>query len=210
MTDIRFNQSLGTNGIIVDGNAYTYKGTTAGTATNLISDATTSGIAGLTYSNADPQGKTVYSIAERSIAGYEFGSSLTMPQNSDKKRMYAIESTAPGINDDSGSNFYVGSRWFNISSGQLYVCTDASSGAAVWGNQNSGTLTTTTGGVMRMWSNSANTSLFITGVPQSNFTGYTSEASSRVFNVASGDYIEVYNVNFANTTTWISLLPFNH
>ncbi|MEE8484223.1 MAG: hypothetical protein V3S46_06455, partial [Nitrospinota bacterium] len=45
---------------------------------------------------------------------------------------------APTVNDDSGSGYAVGSRWFNVTADKEYVCLDASSGAAVW--------TETTGG----------------------------------------------------------------
>jgi uncharacterized lipoprotein YehR (DUF1307 family) len=41
-------------------------------------------------------------------------------------------STDPTVDDDSGSGYSVGSRWINISTDKEFVCSDASSGAAVW------------------------------------------------------------------------------
>lgn len=38
----------------------------------------------------------------------------------------------PTVNDDSGSGYTVGSPWVNTSTGILFLCTDASVGAAVW------------------------------------------------------------------------------
>jgi hypothetical protein len=40
--------------------------------------------------------------------------------------------TAPGVNDDTGSGFTPGSNWVNVTGDKAYVCVDASSGAAVW------------------------------------------------------------------------------
>ncbi len=40
--------------------------------------------------------------------------------------------TAPGVNDDSGVGYSVGSEWVDTTAGISYVCVDASSGAAVW------------------------------------------------------------------------------
>lgn len=41
-------------------------------------------------------------------------------------------SAAPTVNDDSGDGYSVGSRWLDTTADKEYVCTDASSGAAVW------------------------------------------------------------------------------
>lgn len=38
----------------------------------------------------------------------------------------------PTVNDDSGSGYTVGSPWVNTSTGNVFLCTDASIGAAVW------------------------------------------------------------------------------
>ena len=38
----------------------------------------------------------------------------------------------PTVNDDSGDGYFAGSLWFNTSTQVMWVCTDASAGAAVW------------------------------------------------------------------------------
>jgi hypothetical protein len=38
----------------------------------------------------------------------------------------------PGVNDDTGNGFAVGSRWIDTTADKEYVCLDASAGAAVW------------------------------------------------------------------------------
>lgn len=43
--------------------------------------------------------------------------------------------TDPGVGDDSGDGYHVGSRWFNTSAGRVWMCTDATLGAAVWKRQ---------------------------------------------------------------------------
>jgi hypothetical protein len=40
--------------------------------------------------------------------------------------------TAPTVNDDSEDGYSKGSRWFDIANQKLYVCYDATTGAAVW------------------------------------------------------------------------------
>ena len=52
-------------------------------------------------------------------------------------------STAPTINDDSGDGYSIGSFWFDSVSGQFYVCTDATLGAASWALITSGTVSPT-------------------------------------------------------------------
>jgi len=41
-------------------------------------------------------------------------------------------STAPTANDDTGDGYAVGSQWYDTTNAQVYICVDASSGAAVW------------------------------------------------------------------------------
>ena len=41
-------------------------------------------------------------------------------------------STAPTVGDDSGEGYAVGSRWFDTTADNEYVCLDATVGAAVW------------------------------------------------------------------------------
>lgn len=43
--------------------------------------------------------------------------------------------TDPGVGDDTGDGYHVGSRWFNTSAGRVWMCTDATLGAAVWKRQ---------------------------------------------------------------------------
>lgn len=40
--------------------------------------------------------------------------------------------TAPGVNDDSGDGYGIGSIWVDITNKNSYVCVDATLGAAVW------------------------------------------------------------------------------
>lgn len=41
-------------------------------------------------------------------------------------------SAAPTVNEDSGDDYAVASRWFDTTNDKEYVCLDATSGAAVW------------------------------------------------------------------------------
>lgn len=43
-------------------------------------------------------------------------------------------STAPTVNDDTADGYAVGSKWYDTTNDEAYVCLDASSGAAVWVN----------------------------------------------------------------------------
>lgn len=40
--------------------------------------------------------------------------------------------TAPGVGDDSGDGYSIGSRWIDTTADEAYVCLDATLGAAVW------------------------------------------------------------------------------
>lgn len=53
------------------------------------------------------------------------------PANLPLTNNYAA-TTAPGASNDSTQGYQVGSEWFNTTTGQAYVCTDATAGAAVW------------------------------------------------------------------------------
>ncbi len=53
----------------------------------------------------------------------------------------------PTVNDDEDAEYTVGSRWYNVTDGQWWICSDASAGAAVWERilvQLTATVTTTT------------------------------------------------------------------
>lgn len=45
-----------------------------------------------------------------------------------------VSATAPGITNDSSDGYSVGSHWWDTATGIIYTCTDATEGAAVWGN----------------------------------------------------------------------------
>jgi|GEM_PF-5908909 len=64
---------------------------------------------------------------------------LTMPDSDVvlKKHNYAA-STAPTVNDDSGSGYAVGSTWWDTTADEIYGCVDATSAAAVWKNLSGG------------------------------------------------------------------------
>lgn len=53
--------------------------------------------------------------------------------NYEKKRQNNLDATSdPGANDDSSAGYEVLSRWVNTSTGELWVCLDATAGSAVW------------------------------------------------------------------------------
>lgn len=43
-----------------------------------------------------------------------------------------VTTSAPTVNDDVSLGYAVGSKWFDTTPGTLYICTDATNGAAVW------------------------------------------------------------------------------
>lgn len=43
-----------------------------------------------------------------------------------------VATAAPGVNDDSGDGYSVGSRWVDVTADEAYICLDATAGAAVW------------------------------------------------------------------------------
>lgn len=47
-----------------------------------------------------------------------------------------VSTSNPTSGDDAGGGYYVGSMWFNKTSGVLYICSDASTGSAVWEDVN--------------------------------------------------------------------------
>ena len=63
---------------------------------------------------------------------WEAGSQYVMNGNGDNIRIVNYKfNIVPSATDDSSSGFYVGSRWI-LDDGDIYVCTDATIGAAVW------------------------------------------------------------------------------
>ena len=75
-------------------------------------------------------------IAQICGVGYELkweaGSQYVMNGNGDNIRIVNYKfNIVPSATDDSSSGFYVGSKWI-LDNGDIYVCTDATIGAAVW------------------------------------------------------------------------------
>lgn len=46
-----------------------------------------------------------------------------------------VEAGSPGVTDDEGEGYEVGSEWINSTQGRTFVCMDATDGAAVWREQ---------------------------------------------------------------------------
>jgi hypothetical protein len=78
-------------------------------------------------------------IAQICAVGYELkweaGRLYVMDGTGDKIRwsLYNFD-IAPDVNDDSTKGYYVGSRW-TLDDGTVYVCSDVTTGAAVWAIQ---------------------------------------------------------------------------
>lgn len=49
------------------------------------------------------------------------------------QRKDVAQSGAPGVTDDFAHGYYPGSQWFDLATGVLYICSDSTTGAAVWG-----------------------------------------------------------------------------
>jgi len=49
-----------------------------------------------------------------------------------------VATSDPGVGDDDADGYGVNSHWLNTTSGELFYCTDASTGAAVWASLTSG------------------------------------------------------------------------
>lgn len=60
-----------------------------------------------------------------------FNSPLSELDTAIKLNEYA-KTTAPGVGDDSGDGYTVGSRWIDTTNDLAYVCLDVTVGAAVW------------------------------------------------------------------------------
>ncbi len=45
-----------------------------------------------------------------------------------------VSAAAPTVNDDANDGFTIGSRWVDTTNKQMYICVDATVGAAVWQN----------------------------------------------------------------------------
>lgn len=49
-----------------------------------------------------------------------------------------VTNTGPGVTNDAGQGYQVGSRWLNTATGTEFVCTDTTPGAAVWAETTAG------------------------------------------------------------------------
>jgi len=184
MANITFAQSIG-SAILLDGNAYEYVGTSTGSPTNSTDDPSNINISGLSYDNADAQGKDTYTAGERALAYYEFGTrgGFTPNQN---KQLQCSSSDPTSSNDGTQGYGTNNSLWINFSNGKIWKCTDSTASNAVWVWQNTdGTLVPMDYGVIRYW---GNTTGFINGVG----LGYINddEDASKVGNMVSGDYFQ--------------------
>ena len=48
------------------------------------------------------------------------------------KRSNFAATAAPGVGDDADDGWVIGSLWVNVSADTVYMCCDATKGAAVW------------------------------------------------------------------------------
>ena len=99
----------------------------------------------------------------------------------------------PVITDDSGSGYAVGSRWFNVSTDEEYVCLDASVGAAVW-------LSTTVGSVTGPGSSTD------TAIVRWNGTGGDALQDSSILIDGSSNITGVNNITTATLTTTTAIV----
>ena len=86
----------------------------------------------------------------------------------------------PTVNDDILKGFVVGSRWV-LDNGDLYICSDNTSGAAVWTLQSSGGVTAVTGSAPIASSGGATPDISITQANGST-DGYLSSSDFNTFN----------------------------
>ena len=212
MADISFAQNLGSSGILVDGNAYTFDSAGSGVPTDLTDDVSHSGIGGLTYTNADPQGKTVYTIAERALSVYEFGTrGAIFGVTTTTVRALNFVNGAPTVNDDNTVPYKVGSLWIDAITGKIYNCTDVTAGAAVWVWRNTkGTLYPMDWGVFRSWGYD-DSSCYINGKIRHNHQsgGATQELASLATNIVPGDYV-TGNCSGNPKAVYFTFLPYTN
>lgn len=211
MANIKFMQNLGSI-IVVGGNAYRLVGSTNGGPTNPSSDLQVQGITDITHNSADAQGKNYYTAEEQAIAMYEFGGGSGNPIASNNNYWITIvlRTTDPTVNDDNTVKFVSSSRWVNCTTGKVFKCTSAATGAAVWVWQNTaGTLRPCpTGGVLRTWSGDGQYG-YVNGISYGRHQGNASTISSRVINLAVGDTATTGSASFSSSTG-LTFLPFQH
>jgi hypothetical protein len=117
---------------------------------------------------------------------WEAGSQYVMNGNGDQIREVNHKfNITPAVTDDSSNGFYVGSRWI-LDNGDIYICTDASIGAATW------ELQTATIPTLQQVTDAGNTStndLIVQGA--NNFFGQVSSQSIVSYNDVTGAYGEI-------------------
>ncbi|MEK0326024.1 MAG: hypothetical protein QQN63_10010, partial [Nitrosopumilus sp.] len=128
--------------------------------------------------------------AEKAVTNIIAGGTPFMPRNA------RDETGSPGITDDQEKGFLVGSRWWDTTNNQEYVCMDKTTGAAVWkqttgGGSGSGDVSgpvTSTDKAIARWNGIDGETLQDTGLLISN---------SDVLNMGLNEFIniKIENVN---------------
>lgn len=213
MANIIIIQDIYGDAMLYNDNAYQKVGTTTTLPDALGSDVQFSSIGGTTYNNADSQGKTVYTAAERALALYEYGtrSSNIGVGDTAQLKYFQVSSSAPTVNDDSSEGFSSQCYWFHTTTGDLYVCSSSAVGAAVWTVRTTSTTASLLGGVLRIWGvQAAGSNYWINGVSQGAWAG-SGEVTANVFNMVDGDYLQAARGGTTSTKVLkISFLPFAH
>jgi len=208
--DIAFEASEG-DALLLSNNAYELVGPTLGYPTNDPGDPEHSSIVGVTHNIADPQGKTVYTPGERSLAYYEFGTqggTVGVPDEPYWTHLILMNRN-PLATDDTTLNYRAGTYWINTNLSTVYICADSTEAAAVWTLRSSKTGISTAGGVFRLWGHPF-VGWTISGIEQGNITGGV-EADAQATNLMTGDYIETRQINFTGTNyIYFSFLPWTH
>lgn len=123
-------------------------------------------------------------IAQICSASYELkweaGRLYYMEQNGFTIREVTHNFTfTPAITDDASKGFVIGSRW-SLDNGDVYVCSDATNGAAVWALQAAGGVTSVTGSAPLSSSGGATPDISITQSDAST-DGYLSSTDWNTF-----------------------------
>lgn len=210
MANVSFLQNVG-SAIFMNGNAYEFVQQTTGSPTNSTGDITTQSIGGITYGLADQQGKTIYTPGERALSRYEYGYGTSNVGSSGwpVQRIFTLQNRAPTVTDDTTDSHVAGySRWLDITTGYMYVCSSASENAAVWTRVNTASSASPfSWGVFRLHGSSSFT-WYLNGTSQGTI-GSSTETSSgaECINMAPGDYISLSKPSITAGFTY-SFLPF--
>lgn len=115
----------------------------------------------------------------------------------------------PTVNDDDGLGYQPSVRWLNVTSQEEFVCTNASTGAAVWASTTSGG----GGGSPAIYVDYYDATTSAVGVTPTALTLDTARQSNAAFALAAntatvqvgggGDYLIRYDVTFGETDTTI-------